>query len=143
MDVVRDPSHKRKRQHLEDRLDRAGAGRSRRDHGGRNPSSSSRADRRVERDLARDGEARSDDSPGAWQWDAHAHRSSVSFPARNDGRVDKIFIRPGTPVKADSVLMKLSNPELENEAVDSEYALKQEEAGLYQSAGSIAEPGFR
>lgn len=50
------------------------------------------------------------------------------IPARSDGRVEKIFIRPGTPVKASSVILTLSNPELQNDAVDAEYALKQAEA---------------
>src|SRR5262249_41681431 len=45
-----------------------------------------------------------------------------------DGRIERILIRPGTPVKADSVVMILSSPELENILVTAEYALKAEEA---------------
>src|SRR6476469_6048966 len=32
------------------------------------------------------------------------------IPAATDGRVDKIILRPGTTVTADSVLLELSNP---------------------------------
>ena len=48
--------------------------------------------------------------------------------ARTDGRVDRILIRPGTPVKADSVVMVMSSPELENTLVTAQYAVKAAEA---------------
>lgn len=64
------------------------------------------------------------------------------IPARNDGRVDKIFIRPGTPVNADSVILTLSNPELQNDAVDSEYTLKQEEAAYTNLRVQLQSQGF-
>ncbi len=64
------------------------------------------------------------------------------IPARNDGRVDKIFIRPGTPVKADSVILKLTNPELENESIDSEYSLKQEQAAFTNLRVQLQSQGF-
>ncbi len=64
------------------------------------------------------------------------------IPARNDGRVEKIFIRPGTPVKADSVILKLTNPELESEAVDTEYALKQEQAAFTNLRVQLQSTGF-
>lgn len=52
------------------------------------------------------------------------------IPAENLGRVERIFIRPGTPVKADSVILSLSNPELQNDAVAAEYNLKQAQAAF-------------
>ncbi len=52
------------------------------------------------------------------------------IPARSDGRVEKIFIRPGTPVKANSIILTLTNPELQNEQVDAEYSLKQAQAAF-------------
>src|ERR1700741_3396478 len=33
--------------------------------------------------------------------------------ARNDGRIEKIFVLPGTEVKADTVLLVMNNPELQ------------------------------
>src|SRR5246500_4951651 len=39
---------------------------------------------------------------------------TMLITARMDGRIERILIRPGTPVKADSVVMILSSPELEN-----------------------------
>jgi HlyD family secretion protein len=53
---------------------------------------------------------------------------TMLITARTDGRVERILIRPGTPVKADSVVMVLSSPELENILVTAEYALKAAEA---------------
>ena len=53
---------------------------------------------------------------------------TMLITARTDGRVDRILIRPGTPVKADSVVMILSSPELENTLVSAQYAVKSAEA---------------
>jgi HlyD family secretion protein len=50
------------------------------------------------------------------------------IPALTDGRVVRIHIRPGTAVKPDSVILELSNPELETAAVDAEFQLKAAEA---------------
>ena len=64
------------------------------------------------------------------------------IPARSDGRVDKIFIRPGTPVKADSVILTMTNPELQNDAIDAEYSLKQEEAAFTNLRVQLQSQGF-
>jgi HlyD family secretion protein len=53
---------------------------------------------------------------------------TMLITARTDGRVERILIRPGTPVRADSVVMVLSSPELENTLVTAEYALKAAQA---------------
>src|SRR3989442_7712024 len=50
------------------------------------------------------------------------------IPATTEGRVERILIKPGTAVKADSVILELSNPELENSASDAEWQLKAAEA---------------
>ena len=50
------------------------------------------------------------------------------IPAATEGRVERILIKPGTAVKADSVLLELSNPELENSASEAEWQLKAAEA---------------
>lgn len=46
------------------------------------------------------------------------------IPAATDGKVDQRLVLPGTDVKADTILVKMSNPELEQSAVDAEYQLK-------------------
>ena len=50
------------------------------------------------------------------------------IPAITEGRVDRILVLPGTAVKADMVLLELSNPQLEQEALDAEWKLKASEA---------------
>jgi HlyD family secretion protein len=52
------------------------------------------------------------------------------IPARTEGRVEKIILRPGTPVKSDSVILELSNPTLEQQLQDAELKLAAAEAGL-------------
>jgi HlyD family secretion protein len=50
------------------------------------------------------------------------------IPTITDGRVEKILVRPGTPVKADAVLVILSNPSVEQQAFDGDWKLRAEEA---------------
>ena len=52
----------------------------------------------------------------------------VWIPATIDGRVVRRFILPGTPVKADTVIMELANPEQEQATLDAEWQLKAAEA---------------
>ena len=49
-------------------------------------------------------------------------------PAITDGRVDRIFLRAGAAVQPDTVLLELSNPELQLAAVDADWLVKQAEA---------------
>jgi HlyD family secretion protein len=49
---------------------------------------------------------------------------TMLIPATTDGRVAQILVRPGTPVKADSVVMILVNPDLVKAEQDAEFALK-------------------
>ena len=53
---------------------------------------------------------------------------TMLIPATTDGRVERILIRPGTAVRADSVIMTLTSPELETDLLNAEYALKAAEA---------------
>jgi len=54
---------------------------------------------------------------------------SIQFlPAVTEGRVEKILELPGAQVKADTILLELSNPQLTQEALDSEWKLKAAEA---------------
>jgi HlyD family secretion protein len=52
------------------------------------------------------------------------------IPARTEGRVERIILRPGTQVKADSVILELSNPTLEQQLLDAELKLAAADAGL-------------
>lgn len=52
------------------------------------------------------------------------------IPAATDGRVEKILVRPGTAVKADTVLIELSNPQLQLDAVDIDWQIKAAEASF-------------
>ncbi|MGA7129121.1 MAG: HlyD family efflux transporter periplasmic adaptor subunit, partial [Chthoniobacterales bacterium] len=54
------------------------------------------------------------------------------IPARTDARVEQIVIWPGTEVTADSVILKLSSAELEQEARDADAAAKSAQAKLTQ-----------
>jgi len=54
---------------------------------------------------------------------------SIQFlPAITEGRVDKILELPGAQVKPDSILLEMSNPQLQQEALDAEWKLKAAEA---------------
>jgi HlyD family secretion protein len=50
--------------------------------------------------------------------------------AQTEGRVDRILVRPGTEVKADSVILEMNNPEVEQGARDAELQLQAAEADL-------------
>jgi HlyD family secretion protein len=50
------------------------------------------------------------------------------IPALNTARVSKIVLHPGAIVKTDSIILELSNPELERDTLDAEYQLKAAEA---------------
>jgi HlyD family secretion protein len=50
------------------------------------------------------------------------------IPATSEGRVEEIYIRPGTQVEADSVILRLNNPQLELDTKDAELQLRGAEA---------------
>jgi len=50
------------------------------------------------------------------------------IPAENAGRVERIFVQPGAVVTATATILELSNPEREQEALDTEHQLKRSEA---------------
>jgi HlyD family secretion protein len=52
----------------------------------------------------------------------------VFIPAQSEGRVEKVVLRPGVNVTRDSVLLVLSNPDMELAKVDLEWQVKQAEA---------------
>jgi HlyD family secretion protein len=50
------------------------------------------------------------------------------IPAQTDSRVERWVLRPGAIVKPDSIIMELSDPTLQREALDAEFQLKGAEA---------------
>ena len=52
------------------------------------------------------------------------------IPATTQGRVERIVLRPGAQVKADSVILELSNPQLDQQRQDAELKLKAADATL-------------
>jgi len=59
------------------------------------------------------------------------------LPAATDGRVEKRYLLPGTPVKADTVILDLANPQLQQEALDAEYQLKGAQASYEQTKADL------
>src|SRR5262245_8834848 len=52
------------------------------------------------------------------------------IPATTQGRVDRILLRPGTPVTSVSVILELSNPSLDSERQDAVLRVRAAEAAL-------------
>jgi HlyD family secretion protein len=52
------------------------------------------------------------------------------LPSTTDGRVERILLRPGAQVGPSSVILELSNPQLEQEAINARLALQSAEAAL-------------
>ena len=59
------------------------------------------------------------------------------IPAATDGRVAKRYLLPGTPVKASTVILDLTNPQLQQEALDAEYQLKGAQASYEQTKADL------
>ena len=59
------------------------------------------------------------------------------IPAATDGQVQQRYLLPGTPVKADTVILDLSNPQLQQEALDAEYQLKGAQATYLQTKAQL------
>jgi HlyD family secretion protein len=52
------------------------------------------------------------------------------LPSTTDGRVERILLRPGAQVSPNSVILELSNPQVEQEALNARLALQSAEAAL-------------
>ncbi|HTW22987.1 MAG TPA: efflux RND transporter periplasmic adaptor subunit [Candidatus Baltobacteraceae bacterium] len=59
------------------------------------------------------------------------------IPAATDGRVEKRYLLPGTAVKASTVILDLANPQLQQEALDAQYALKGAQASYEQTKADL------
>jgi HlyD family secretion protein len=52
------------------------------------------------------------------------------LPSTTDGRVERILLRPGAQVGPNSVILELSNPQVEQEALNAKLALQSAQAAL-------------
>jgi HlyD family secretion protein len=59
------------------------------------------------------------------------------IPAATEGRVQKRYLLPGTPVKAVTVILDLRDPQLQQEALDAQYQLKGAEAAYEQTKAQL------
>lgn len=59
------------------------------------------------------------------------------IPAETDVRVERILILPGTPVKPDSVIMELSNPQVAQEALAADLDMKSAEAEFHNTKAKV------
>jgi HlyD family secretion protein len=50
--------------------------------------------------------------------------------ASTEARVERLIVQPGAPVAPDTLLLEMSNPELERDALDADYQLKAAQADL-------------
>jgi HlyD family secretion protein len=59
------------------------------------------------------------------------------IPAATDGQVQRRYLLPGTPVKANTVIFDLVNPQLQQEELDAEYQLKGAQAAYDQTKAQL------
>ena len=59
------------------------------------------------------------------------------IPAITDGTVETRYLLPGTLVKADTVILDMRNPELQQAALDAEYQLRGAEAGFNNTKAQL------
>jgi len=59
------------------------------------------------------------------------------IPAATDGRVENRHVLPGTAVKANTVILDLSNPQLQQETLDAQYQLKGAQAAYEQTQAQL------
>jgi HlyD family secretion protein len=52
------------------------------------------------------------------------------IPATTEGQIEEVIVKPGSEVRADTVLLRLSNPQLQLAAQDAEWKLKAAEAEM-------------
>src|SRR5271154_1095249 len=58
-------------------------------------------------------------------------------PAAMDGSVERRYLLPGVPAKENTIILDMSNPQLQQEALDAEYQVKGAEAALEQSKAQL------
>jgi multidrug efflux pump subunit AcrA (membrane-fusion protein) len=59
------------------------------------------------------------------------------IPAETDVRVERILVLPGTPVKPDTIIMELSSPQVQQEAVTADLDLKSAQAEYHNTKAKV------
>jgi HlyD family secretion protein len=59
------------------------------------------------------------------------------IPAETDVRVERIIKLPGTPVQADTIIMELSNPQVQQEAISADLDVKSAEAEYHNTKAKV------
>ncbi len=59
------------------------------------------------------------------------------IPAETDIHVERILVLPGTPVKPETIIMELSNPQVEQEAVSADLDMRSAEAEYHNTKAKI------
>ena len=59
------------------------------------------------------------------------------IPASTQGRVERILLRPGAEVKPDTVILEMSNPDLEQASKDAQLAFQSAEAGFLNKKADL------
>jgi len=67
---------------------------------------------------------------------------TLLIPAQTDGRIEKILIKPGTPVRADSVILIMTNQELQTDLMSAEYTLKAAQAAYTDLRVTLEKQGL-
>jgi HlyD family secretion protein len=67
---------------------------------------------------------------------------TLLIPAQTDGRIDKILIKPGTPVHTDSVILTMSNEELQTALMSADYSLKAAQAAYTDLRVTLEKQGL-
>ena len=62
------------------------------------------------------------------------------IPATTQGRVERILLRPGAEVKPDTVILEMSNPDLQQSVKDAQLAFQSAEAAFLNKKADLAEP---
>ena len=67
---------------------------------------------------------------------------TLLIPAQTDGRIEKILIKPGTPVKPDSIILVMSNQELQTALLDAQYTVKAAQAAYTDLRVTLEKQGL-
>ena len=62
------------------------------------------------------------------------------IPATTQGRVERIVLRPGAEVKPDTVILELSNPDLQQSVKDAQLASSRRKRPSQNRKAELAEP---
>ena len=67
---------------------------------------------------------------------------TLLIPAQTDGRIEKILIKPGTPVKPDSIILIMTNQELQTALLDAQFTLKAAQAAYTDLRVTLEKQGL-